>query len=193
MLHIFSRYLQQTRITSLDKTCTGHVFRRTFRAPATARIPQAPREIKRVSAHCPPIVLREHCWCMSFALHAGNTAAFVSLWSRDWNSLSSSATSNWPGWPTDRTKSLLSRRWRKEDTYIFFHRFQYQALELVQTLIYSSTPAFLHDRFIALQSGKDILLLFNINSIILKFQRGSSNATCPMMLWYLLIRVRRKE
>lgn len=36
-------------------------------------------------------------------------------------------------------------------THVFFHRLEYQALQLVQTLIYSSTPPLLHDWLVALQ------------------------------------------
>lgn len=36
-------------------------------------------------------------------------------------------------------------------THVFFHRLEYQALQLIQTLIYPSTPALLHDGLIALQ------------------------------------------
>lgn len=44
-------------------------------------------------------------------------------------------------------------RWTIYATHVFFHRLEYQALQLVQALIYPCTPPLLHDRLVALQSG----------------------------------------
>lgn len=44
-------------------------------------------------------------------------------------------------------------RWTIYATHVFFHRLEYQALQLVQALIYPCTPPLLHDRLVALQLG----------------------------------------